>query len=376
MHNRLALGQLAQLLSAHFKELTREPAVLFWGIIFPILMALGLGIAFTKKADMIIPVAVIRDIGTIPASSKIDSFLSQHAEIIHEDESNPIQYKITIKNEKLGNTTFLFRKTTWDSGMVLLKRGSLNVLIDAQKDSIIYHFDPHNPTAQLSYLKLTRLFGGNTEKIENVADIKPLTVTGSRYIDFLIPGLIALGIMMSCMWGLSYGLIEKRSQKLLRRMVATPMKKSYFLIALMSVRIGLNFVEGALLFFFAYLVFDITIQGNLSALLLIFIAGNVAFAGIAIFVSSHTSRTEVGNGLINVVVTPMMIFSGIFFSYHNFPEWAIPIIQKFPLTILADGIRGIFIEGAGYAEIAMPFFVLLLIGIVFFSVGLKIFKWH
>jgi len=374
--NKLIAGkQLRQLLTAHFKELLREPGVLFWGIVFPILMSLGLGIAFTKKADMTINVAVIEE--STAKNIMIDSFLNEHSEVLAATDDKPIQNTIIIKNEKLGNTVFFFRRTTWEEGMVLLKRGSLNVLINEKNGEINYQFDPLNPTAQLTYLKLTKLFDDDKiTKIESDANIEPLMVVGSRYIDFLIPGLIAMGIMMSTMWGLSYGVIEKRSQKLLRRMVATPMRKSYFLVTLMVVRITLNFIESALLFLFAWLVFNISIQGDIAALLLIFIAGNVSFAGIAVFVSSHTARTEVGNGLINAVVMPMMVLSGIFFSYHNFPDWAIPYIQMFPLTMLADSIRGIFIEGAGYADIAVPFMVLNIIGIVFFTTGLKIFKWH
>ena len=159
-------------------------------------------------------------------------------------------------------------------------------------------------------------------------------------------------------------------------MVATPMHKSHFLIALITVRVAMNFSESLLLFLFASLAFGIAIQGNVGALLLIFIAGNIGFAGIAIFVSCHTARTEIGNGLINAIVFPMMVLSGIFFSYHNFPDWAVSIIQKLPLTMLADGIRSIFIEGAGYTEIAASFFILSCIGILFFTIGLKIFKWH
>ena len=107
-----------------------------------------------------------------------------------------------------------------------------------------------------------------------------------------------------------------------------------------------------------------------------FLAGNFAFAGIAIFVSSHTSNTEVGNGLINAIVFPMMVLSGIFFSYHNFPDWSIKVIQILPLTMLTDGIRSIFNEGAGFREIIFPVVILSLTGTVFFSAGLKIFKWH
>jgi len=181
---------------------------------------------------------------------------------------------------------------------------------------------------------------------------------------------------MSSMWGISYGIIEKRSKKLLRRLVATPMKKSHFLIALIAVRVTMNFIEALALILFAIITFNMTIQGSMSALLLLFIAGNVAFAGIAVFVSSHTSNTEVGNGLINAVVMPMMVLSGIFFSYQNFPGWSVNVIKALPLTMLTDGIRSIFNEGAGYNEVAVPILVLSATGIIFFGTGLKIFKWH
>jgi len=212
--------------------------------------------------------------------------------------------------------------------------------------------------------------------IDLTSKVQPLLLKGTRYIDFLVPGLIAMGIMMSAIWGLGYGLIERRSKKLLRRMVATPMKKSHFLISLMAVRTTMSFVEGVLLFVFSWLVFGVTIQGSIPALLLIFLAANFAFAGIAIVVSSRTASTEVGNGLINAVTTPMFVLSGIFFSYHNFPGWAVSFIKLLPLTTLADSIRSIFIEGAGFAEIAIPFFVLTTIGVVFFSIGLKFYKWY
>jgi ABC-2 type transport system permease protein len=369
------LQQLHVLIVSHFKELIREPGVLFWGIIFPILMSLGLGIAFTKKADIVRSVAIAE---TKNDSHIITEFL-QTKTIIHnpQDQTEDTQYEITITNEKLGNITFLFQKTDWDEAMTLLKRGKISVILSEDEDGIKYHFDPSNPDAQLTYMQLANLLDSETIASEENTDIiEPLTLSGTRYIDFLIPGLIAMNIMMSCMWGISYGMIEKRSKKLLRRMVATPMKKSHFLIAIMSVRIVMNLIEALLLFLFAHIVFDISIQGNIAALVLIFVAGNIAFAGIAIFISSHTANTEIGNGLINAIVFPMVVLSGIFFSYHNFPEWSQPIIAKLPLTLLADGIRSIFIEGAGFAQTSLASFLLLGLGMIFFVSGLKIFKWH
>jgi ABC-type multidrug transport system permease subunit len=372
--------QLVQLILAHFRQIIREPGVLFWGIIFPILMSLGLGIAFTKKADVFRDVAWIetkQGPATTQPSSVIRTFLETHHAKTEESKDGSSSYRITIPDDKLGNTTFTFRIMTWQKAMVLLKRGNLTMIIGGNNGQIEYHFDPLNPDAQLIYLKLSNLFTNpSVLQQSSNASIKPLTVTGTRYVDFLVPGLIAMGVMMSIMWGISYEIIDNRAKKLLRRMVATPMKKSHYLIALMTVRVGMNFVESGLLFLFTWLAFGIRVQGSVPALLTIFMAGNIAFAGIAIFMSSHTAKTEIGNGLINLVSMPMMVLSGIFFSYHNFPEWSSSIIQKFPLTMLADGVRSVFIEGAGFAEITVPSLILAGMGVIFFVAGLKIFRWH
>jgi len=378
MNNRFEKNQLWQLIKAHFKELIREPGVLFWGIVFPILMSLGLGVAFTQKTDVVRKVAVIeKENGVITASLKTDSIFNNQAQLISEISRDSFNYSLTIPDEQLGNTTFLFRKTNWQEALLLLKRGKINLILREKDGKTEYHFDPLNPDAQLSYIKLSALLGkSEIRPVNDVGTIKPLTLTGTRYIDFLVPGLIAMNVMMSCMWGISYGIIDRRSKKLLRRMVATPMKKSYFLLSLFTVRFAMNFIESGLLVLFAWLAFDIKIQGNAAALLTIFLAGNFAFAGIAIFASSYTANTEVGNGLINAVVMPMMVLSGVFFSYHNFPDWSITVIQKLPLTMLADGIRSIFNEGAGFGDVFLPFGVLTAIGVLFFSLGLKIFRWH
>ena len=381
MNERISNSQLFQLIMANIKELIREPGVLFWGIIFPILMSLGLGVAFTKKKDVVATIAVVTQThaNAQPGDtiSVLQHFLQVNKAVTEKEANGTISGKLTIPDDKLGSTTFIFRPMSWQQAMVLIKRGNLNLIVDEQNGVVQYHFDPMNPDAQLTYLKLTRLFNTTGPVVkETNTEIKPLTVSGTRYIDFLVPGLIAMGVMMSCMWGVSYAIIERRSKKLLRRMVATPMKRSNFLIALITVRVLMNFIEAALLFLVAYLAFHITIQGNIAALLAIFIAGNFAFAGIAIFISSHTAKTEIGNGLINALSMPMMVLSGVFFSYHNFPAWSIPTIQKFPLTMMADGIRSVFIEGAGFSEVAMPIIILSAIGVVFFGAGMKIFRWH
>ncbi len=305
--------QLRELTLAYAREILREKGVLFWGIGFPIMMALGLGIAFTKKADVVRRIAVIESGAAVGAEhslgsdapprgadfssdSRVGVFLEERAKKTPASGKAPARYEVMIPSDKLGNTTFIFETTSWDQATVLLKRGNIAVAIDEHDGRIEYHFDPRNPDAQLSYLKLSRLLGdGGVEGSGAVSDsggsrsetaseandenIVPLTVAGTRYIDFLIPGLMAMGIMMSSLWGMSYGLVEKRTKKLLRRMVATPMKKSHFLVALMTVRLGMNFVESGLLFLFAYFAFGTTIQGSLPALFIIFI-DRIKFADI------------------------------------------------------------------------------------------------
>lgn len=380
MNRWLKINQLGQLITALLLEIIREPGVLFWGILFPILMSVGLGLAFTKKTEQVRKIAIINTAEpyiTTSDSSVLRHFLTNSCEKNTKTGKEEWQWKYTIKDEKSGNSVFLFYNMNWDEAVRLLKRGTVNLLLTNANNMIEYHFDPMNADAQLSFLKISPYIGtASAVAVSAGPEVKPLTVTGTRYIDFLVPGLIAMGVMMSCMWGISYGIIEKRSKKLLRRLVATPMKKSYFLIALITVRVAMNFIEASVLFFFALIAFKMTIQGSISALILLFISGNIAFAGIAVFASSHTSNTEVGNGLINFVVFPMMILSGIFFSYQNFPEWSLPVIKYLPLSILTDGLRSIFNEGAGYNEVAMPILILTSTGVLFFTAGLKIFKWH
>ncbi len=364
---------LFQLTSIQFKEYYREPGIIFWSIIFPILIAWGLGIAFANKGEMVRHVAVVES--KEHPDQTFRSFLMNAQISKSANENNEKSYRKTIHEGRLGSTTFEFVTTSWDSSILLLKRGAVPLIIQEKNGKLEYHFDPANNEAQLTYLQLTAAIQNQGREVSS-GDIVPLTRTGTRYIDFLIPGLIAMGVMMTTMWGISYSLIEKRSKKLLRRMVATPMKKSSFLIAQFAARTVLSVLEALLLFFFAYFYFGTTVQGNLIALLIIFMAGVIAFSGIAIFVSSRTAKTEIGNGLINAVVMPMMVLSGIFFSYHNFPQAVIPFIRLLPLTLLADGIRSIFIEGAGLHDILVSSTILSAVGIIFFLAGLKIYRWY
>jgi ABC-2 type transport system permease protein len=367
------MKSLWQLTSVNYKEFLREPEIVFWSLIFPIMMAWVLGAAFSKKEELVQTIAIVNNHSI--SNPKLVSFLKD-AEETRGNYSNEItEYRKTFINDKLGKSSYRLIPVNWDSAVLMLKRGETSIIIQDSQDSLLYHFDPRNPEAKLSYIMLSSAVNNEPVVYEN-ASIKPLEQKGTRYIDFLIPGLLALGIMNSFLWGIGYGLIEMRSKKLLRRMVATPMKKSYYIISHFFGRISLVIIEAAVLLLFAWIYFRIQIQGSILALIMIFLAGNICFSGIAVLLASRTSSSRVGNGLINMISMPMMVLSGIFFSYHNFPEFVVPVIQKLPLTMLADSIRGIFTEGTGIRDNLPAFFILSGFGLISFFIGLRIYKWY
>ncbi|MFM7021796.1 MAG: ABC transporter permease [Flavobacteriales bacterium] len=353
------MHQLWQLVLVQIREFYRNPGILFWVLGFPILMAWGLGIAFTKQGEAIKHVAWVQE----GSSSKVSSFIG--ADVNHKK----------IGNDKAGYTDYIFEKTTWDEAFQMIKRGKAAMIIHEKGDSLQYQFDPKNPEAQLAHLQISYALK-NGHITAGSDEIQTFSQVGTRYIDFLIPGLLAMNIMMSCMWGISYTLIDRRSKKLLRRMVATPMSKSIFLFSHLITRIIMSAIEAIFLLTFAYFYFDITVQGNILSLITMILAGNVMFFGLAVLASSRTSNTQIGNGIINAVVMPMMVSSGIFFSYHNFPDWITPVIAKLPLTLLADSVRSIFIEGAGFTEVWPALWILSGAGTVLYLIALKIYKWY
>ncbi len=365
------MNQFLQLISINFKEFFRQPGIIFWAVFFPILMAWGLGVAFTQKETLVQKIAMVSKGKASETSNE-----KWNEWILQSDLENSGTFEVEIGTQETGKVRYQFMLMDWDSALLLLKKGVTELIVTTGNDSLQFHFDPNNPEAQLIYLQLQAELHNLGEVSDQTTSVVPLKQKGTRYIDFLVPGLLCMSVMMSCMWGISYGMIDKRSKKLLRRMLATPMSKSLFLAAQFVARLGLSFLEAAILLLFCYFYFDVTISGGFVPFLLIFLAGNVAFTGIAIFASARTSDTRVGNGLVNLVVMPMMILSGIFFSYHNFPDWAVAIIEKLPLTLMADYTRSVFIEGAGISQIMMPFAILSGIGLIFFGIGLRIYKWY
>ncbi|MFO7657296.1 MAG: ABC transporter permease [Bacteroidales bacterium] len=364
---------LYQMILIRFKDFLREPGVVFWSVIFPIAMAWVLGVAFSEKAETMQTIALVRDVSENHV--QLNDFLAGSKPLYDSLSGKITGYRKELGDKKTGRLVYRIIQVNRDSAILMVKRGQTSIMIMETADSLHYHFDPGTAEARLNYLILSAAIEKEQYVFKN-AEIKPLITVGTRYIDYLVPGLIAIGIMNSILWGISYTFIDMRSRKLLRRMIATPMKKSYFLLSHFVSRMCLTIIEAMILLVFSRFYFNLAIQGSLVAFIMMFLAGNLCFMGFAVLISSRTANSNVGNGLINFISMPMTIVSGIFFSYHNFPEAVIPVIKKLPLTILTDNIRSIFIEGTGVKEIMPEFLVLSVSGLLLSFIGLKIFKWY
>ena len=362
-----------QLMRTQFRIFFREPGVLFWVFGFPILMATILGIAFQQSDDGQVRIGMLH--GNTSQFAPFQSWMEGLPEARQKKSEYGAEWLISIGKESVERARFSILSTERDEALRLIKRGIISLFLEADSNTITFHFDPHNSEARLHYLLIKNALQEGDRQTWEIKT-SPLSSAGSRYIDFLIPGLMALGVMNSCIWGIGWSLIEMRMKKLLRRLIATPMKKSALLISSFLNRFLLSSFELLVLFTFAMIAFDLEIQGQIFDIILLIFCGNVAFAGIAILMSSRTESTIVGNGLINAITLPMMALSGIFFSYHNFPEWSIPLVEVLPLTLLADTMRSIIIEGTSIFEMTVPLISLVVIGLITSAIGLKIYKWH
>jgi ABC-2 type transport system permease protein len=199
---------------------------------------------------------------------------------------------------------------------------------------------------------------------------------GGRYIDFLIPGMIGMNLMSGGMWGMGFNLVDMRIKRLLKRLLATPLRRADFLASHMSVRVVVTAIEVSFLLGFGHLAFGLPLRGSFVAMLFVSVLGALSFSGLGLLVASRATRIETVTGLMNVVMMPMFICSGVFFSADRFPAALQPAIRALPLTALNDALRALVLEGASLGSQWARILVLTLWGGVSFLVGLRFFRWN
>src|SRR6202795_2708075 len=347
------------LLWARIIELKREPEVVFWVFIFPLLLAAGLGIAFRNKPADITSVVVIAGDG----AQRTLAMLQTSADRSSSEKNSTVR------------ATVLDR----DAALKAFHVGKYDLAIESNHDgSYTYYYDPARPESVLSRAEIdAALQSAAGRKDALTTSAQSSSEPGSRYIDFLTSGLLGTILMNSGMWGVGFALVEMRQRKLLKRFVATPMRRSDFLLALTSSRLVLMVIEVGLLLGFGVLVFHMRVHGWRSVLSVLLLAslGAVTFGGVGLLTACREQKLERVSGLINLVMMRMGIFSGLFFSYDKFPAVAHPFIKALPLTALNDALRSTIIEGATLSSQSGRLLVLAVWGGVSFVLALRWFRW-
>ena len=339
------------LLTARLTELRREPAVIFWIFGFPLLMAVALGLAFRNKPPDVSRVAVIAG----PGAERVITLLrsAPHPELVRAE----------VLSETDAHHRFQF--------------GKYDLVVAAtDNNTLVYEYDPTRPESVLARAIVDdqlEIATGRKDRLQS--STRPSTEPGSRYIDFLIPGILGMNLMISGLWSAGFVVVDMRQRKVLKRYVATPMRRSDFLLAISTSRLLLMVLEVLLLLGCGILVFHLHVVGSWASILLVSAAGAFTFAGMGLLAASRTQKSETANGIINIVMIPMLMLSGVFFSYEHFPESVQPLLKVLPLTALNDALRSIILEGSPLRAQLPRLLVLGLWGGISFMLALRWFRW-
>ncbi len=337
-----------QLLSCHIKGYWREPEAIFWTYGFPLLMVIGLGLAFSSSG----PPQVVFDVTAGAAAERVSAALD-------------------------GDSGFLFTVSSPAEALRRLERNKTPLVVtSAGEGTFQFHFDPTNPeglSARAAVDDALQRAAGRQDALETEEVI--VTTPGARYVDFLVPGLMGMNLMGGGMWGIGFLLVDMRIKKLLRRLIGTPMNRGHFLLSIVTNRLVFFIPEAFVLLLFAAFLFEVPIKGSIGAIVAVAFLGAMAFAGLGLLAASRAQRIETISGIMNVTMLPMWLCSGIFFSAERFPDWMQPFVQALPLTQLINALRAVILEGQGLAAQALPLSILALWAAVGFALAIKWFRW-
>lgn len=338
---------VVELTVARFRILVREPEALFWAFVFPILMTVALGAAFRSAPAGIVPVAVVKG--------------AQAGRLVAALEHAPAVEVFTIDAADVHAT---------------LRDGRAHLVVEPGAPPV-YRYDPTRPENRLARLTVD----GALQRDAGRSDVwtardEPVAVPGGRYVDWLVPGLLGMNIMNTGMWGVGFSVVMQRSRKLLKRLVATPMRRSHYLIALVAARLAFLVLEVGVLVAFARFFFGVPLAGSLGALAAVSFLGAMAFGGISLLTASRARTAEGVSGIMNVVQAPMWICSGVFFATSNFPDAVQPLLQALPLTALIDALRGVMLNGDTLVALRSELALLTGWTAASFAAALRIFSWR
>jgi ABC-type multidrug transport system permease subunit len=342
---------LVQLTLVRYREFYREPEAVFWVFVFPVLLTAGLGIAFRNQAPERTPVAVVER----GATSRV---------VVEALRQSP---------------DLLARELTEPAAAQALRTGTVALVVEPAggNGGLEYRYDQERPesrTARLLVDDALQRAAGRSDPV-GVAD-RQVSEPGSRYVDFVVPGLLGMNLMGSGIWGLGFAIVDARRKKLLKRLIATPMSRTQFLASFVLSRLTLLVIEVGVLLGFASFAFGVPVRGSIASLLVVCLIAALSFGALGLLLASRARTIEGVSGLMNLVMLPMWIFSGVFFSASRFPDALQPFIQALPLTAVNDALRASMLEGAGWDRLAPEVGIVVAWLVGSFALAVRLFRWR
>lgn len=337
---------IVQLTRVRLCEFLREPEAVFWVFFFPILVAVALGVAFRSRPPEPQPIGVVEGAATDWRAALVSS-------------------------DRLAVTTLPLAEASRR-----LRAGKLALVVLPGEPPTLW-FDPTRPESRLARLEVDAALAKAAGRAVAPAPVERLLAErGARYIDFLVPGLLGMNLMGTGMWSVGFSLVSQRANRMLKLYVASPMRRWQFLAAQILARFVFLVLEVTVFLGFALLVLDVPLVGSAGALALVALVGAFAFVGLGLLIAARPRTIEAVSGWMNVVMFPMWIGSGTFFSTDRFPAALQPFIRALPLSALNEALRGVMLEGLGLAALAPQLAILLLWAVVGFALALKLFRWQ
>lgn len=368
-------SSLRELYFARLREFYRQPARIFWVYGFPVVLAIGLGLAFQGEKTPRIHL----DMAGGPAVSPAESGPVGRLLATSKESAGRGDFPTRVIPGREGRPSLEIRLVPVEVGTRRVNTGKTPLLVLPDvSGSVRYRYDrtrPEASTARSAFDDAIQAANGRKDPVATSDDL--VTEKGSRYIDFLIPGLIGQSTMGGGLWGVGFLLVNFRIAKLLKRFMATPMPRRNFLLAVLGARLTFLVPDVGVMLALGYFGFGMPIRGSLVAIGLLEVVGALAFAGIGLLIASRAKTTETVSGLMNLVMMPMWIFSGLFFSSERFPASFQPFIRVLPLTQLLDALRAVILEGAGLTDrvVLVALAVLSAWAVGTFLLALRLFRW-
>jgi len=336
------------MIKCRWLEFRREPSAFYYVILFPIISIVGLGFIFNSPQRKAFPIGI---------DSK-----SQFSSPLYEIRANP-EFKVID-----GSRDDLEKE---------LKRGHIQLILQLTQNEAQFYYDPRNGEAYSAKLAVSAALekaAGQSPKFLPVDT--EISDMGLRYVDFLIPGLLAFSIVSTSLFGTGQLIVANRRDNLLKRYFVTPMKPMNYMASHIVGRLLILAMEIAVVLLSGWLIFGFKVQGSLFTFIIYSVLGAAAFTSLGLLAASRTSNSSAYAGIVNAIVMPMALMGGVWFSRGSFPDWLVRVTDYFPLTILVDTLRAISLEGAGFAPLWETAAPLLLMTTLCALLASRLFKWY